>query len=134
MPTIDQIQSQSTSALTALEKEIVRHVIGINGVSSSDVYTDSESRMASLTPVQNQLVRALITEYENIDNATTAIYGGNDGLDVSFNRDRTLIASQMRRILYPTDINDPAYNDGTSTSGSLNFVPVTYGVGSAEFD
>ena len=134
MPTLAQIQSQLTDALTSLQKEIVRHVIGINGRASSSVYIDSEERFTVLTDEQCQLVRALLTEYEDIENATTAIHGASDGLDVSFNRDRELIAQQLRRILYPTDLNDPNFTSGTNPAGSLNFIPVTYSNGSAEFN
>lgn len=133
MPTIAEIESQPSTPLNLLEKEIVRHIIGINGRISSSVYLDSEERFLLLSTAQNQLVRALIKDSEEIDNTTTAIHDGTDGLNVSFNRDRELIASQLRRIMYPTDLNDPNISQVVGI-GSLNFIPVTYGNGSSEFD
>lgn len=78
-------------------------------------------------------MRALMGEHELIDNTTVAIAGGNDGLNVSFNRDRELIAQQLRRILYPSLLHDPE-ETGVGGVPTITFVGASYCNGSSEYD
>lgn len=131
MATRAQIEAQPTTPLTDVEREIVRQILGIDGRSTSAVYQDSDARMSALSGPQNQLVRALILDYDDLSLDTTRMAG--NGLDYDPTRNRMLIAAELRRLLYPGDRNDPLIYDVSRSSTGITFVRVRYGPDDAEF-
>jgi hypothetical protein len=133
MATFAQIQDQEAGPLNDLEREIVRQILNITGVAGSATYLDSNARMTLLTGSQCRVVRALILDYDDIGFDTTKAQGL--GRDYDPERDKDRIAGELRRMLYPTDANNNP-EDGSSGSyqpaGTIQMIPVTYGVGSNE--
>jgi hypothetical protein len=127
-----QIQELEAGPLSDLEREIVRQILNISGTAGNAVYLDSEARMTLLTPPQRQVVRALILDYDDIGLDTTKAQGL--GRDYDPERDKEKIASELRRMLYPSAANDPttANNSGYQPSGTIFLIPVSYKVGSDE--
>lgn len=132
MATLELIRSQLDDSLDELEREMVRQVIGIDGKAGSANRTESEVRMDALLPEQNQIVRALLIDYDDISFDTTRIHGGGDGVDVDPTRNKLAIANELRRMLYPTEYHDPLLT--TDNGSSIKFIPITYNTGSAEYN
>ena len=133
MATRSVIEAQDTTPLDSLERELVRQIINLTGRPGTATYIESEARMDALTASQCQIIRALILDYDEISLDTTRIFGGSRGADISAQRDREAIATELRRMLYPTSGMD--VNGGLTvytTSGTIKMVPVEYQVGTQD--
>jgi hypothetical protein len=133
MPSIDEIRDLDDSTLDDLEREFVRQILNITGKAGTATYIESEARMNLLTPSQCQVVRALLLDYSDIQFDTTKAQG--NGKDYDPQRDKAYIANELRRMLYPSAVNDdPSLENGGSyvPAGTLTMVRAEYAVGSDE--
>lgn len=126
MATFQQLQDFDTTPLDDLEKEVVRQIIGISGKAGTATYIESNTRMSALTASQNQVVRGILLDYDGIGLDTLSVSGGQKGANYSAPRDREALASELRRILYPSASNDDPGTSTFTTMGAINVVPVTY--------
>lgn len=123
------------SPLDDLERELVRQILGISGRAGSAIYIDSEERMDGLTAPQNQLVRLVLEDADEIGIDTTKVKGGNRGADIDPDRDESKAAKFLRRMLYPTSKNDPLNFIDPPAAGALQFIQAEYIIGSqTEFE
>jgi hypothetical protein len=133
MPTFEQIQEKDTIALDDLEREMVRQILGIVGKAGTATYVESEIRMAALTGVQNQIIRAIIDDYSDISFDTTYVAGGSKGTNYNPQRDKEYIANELRRMLYPSAIHETTsiteIEETLSAFGTIQFVPIEYKIG-----
>jgi hypothetical protein len=108
---------------------MVRQIVGITGKAGTATFIESEARMSLMSNSQNQIVRALLLDYDDISLDTLYVSGGTKGANMSLPRNREAIANELRRILYPTSTNE---DPGTSVFiplGAISFIPVVYDVG-----
>lgn len=124
------------SPLDDLERELVRQILGIDGRAGSAIYEESETRMDGLTPPQNQLVRLVLEDADEIGIDTTKVKGGSRGADIDPERDESKAAKLLRRMLYPTARNnDPLNFIDPPALGALQFIQAEYIIGSqTEFE
>jgi hypothetical protein len=135
MATFEQVQEFDTSTLDSLEREFVRQLLGITGKAGTATYIESESRMSGLTGSQNQIVRGLLQDYNDIAFDTTSVLGGDKGVNFNPQRDKSLIANELRRMLYPSEQHEVGFIEvvpANAPMGSINMIPVTYEVGSQD--
>jgi len=128
VPTFEEISDLSPLTLNSLEREIVRQLLSITGKAGTATYIDSETRMSALTASQNQIVRGLILDYNDILLDTTKALGGSKGVNYDPERDKEAIARELRRLLYPSSVNEAPDEDteGFSPLGSIHFIPTVY--------
>jgi hypothetical protein len=118
------------SPLDDLEREYVRRVLGINGRPGTATYIESDVRMAMLTPAQCQIVRVILEDVDAYGIDTTKAIGGSTGINYDPQRDTGYGANELRRMLYPTDANDPMnVTVAQSLPGQLQFIEVEYKTG-----
>jgi hypothetical protein len=124
------------SPLDDLERELVRQILGIDGRAGSAIYVESETRMDGLTSPQNQLVRLVLEDADEIGIDTTKVKGGSKGADIDPERDESKAAKLLRRMLYPSARNnDPLNFINPPTLGQLQFIAAQYEIGTqSEFD
>jgi hypothetical protein len=90
MPYADPISSYSSAALTALEIERVREIVGFEALSTVT------SLVADLTAEQRQATRFDIDQWINrVGEGTDRVQGGSSGANVSRERDRTAIRARL---------------------------------------
>jgi len=133
MATLATIEEQDSGPLTDLEKELVRQLLQITGKAGSATYIDSNARMETLTSPQCQIVRALLLDYDDISFDTTKAKGKGEDYDPE--RDKAAIASELRRMLYPSLSNDSIVDITDihfTPLGTIKLVPVNYKVGTDE--
>jgi hypothetical protein len=123
------------SPLDDLERELVRQILEIDGRAGTAIYIDSEARMEGLTPSQCQLVRLVLEDADEIGIDTTKVKGGQKGADIDPQRDESKAAKLLRRMLYPTDKNDPLNFIEPPALGAFQFIQAEYIIGSqTEFE
>jgi hypothetical protein len=135
MPSLDEIRDLDTTPLDDLEREFVRQILNITGKSGTATYIESEVRMNLLTSSQNQIVRGLLLDYEDIQFDTTYAAGGTSGANFNPQRDKELIARELRRMLYPGSVNEITEEIAESNLlavGKILAIPVQYKIGSSE--
>lgn len=132
MPTLGVIQDQLTTPLNDLEKEMVRQIVGITGKAGTATFIESEARMSLMSTSQNQIVRALLLDYDDISFDTLYVSGGSKGANFSVPRDKEAIANELRRILYPSEANETPEISVYSALGTIHFIPIEYDIGVKE--
>lgn len=126
-----------STPLDALEREYVRKVLGINGRAGSAIYVESENRISALTPAQCQIARIILYDIDAFGIDTTKVIGGNRGLNYDPERDEGKGARDLRRMLYPTDSNDPILTPAGPVGnayGVIQSIPAEYKVGTNELE
>jgi hypothetical protein len=129
MASKELIEDQDDSVLDDLEKELVRQIVGITGRPGTATYVESNARMSELLPVQTQIVRALILDYDEIGLSTLSVIGGSRGANFDVQRDREAIATELRRMLYPTEANENPNISTYSPLGTIHMIPIEYSTG-----
>ena len=108
----------------------MRQIIGITGRAGTATFIESESRMAALLPSQCQVVRGILLDYDNVGLETLSVLGGQKGANYNIPRDKEALATELRRMLYPSASNDsPELGSSYTPVGSISVIPVTYLVG-----
>lgn len=136
MASPDDIRSLSDSPLDALDRELVREALNIDGRAGEAIYDDSEARLALLTPPQCQLMRKyLYVDLPLVDADRDVKLNGavGDGTNYDPSVRDNWVQRAMRRMLYPDTNNDPELTPGNNGS-SISSVPIVYATGSREFD
>jgi hypothetical protein len=126
MATREIIEEQDDSPLEDLERELVRQIVGITGKPGTATYIESNARMSALLPVQTQIVRALILDYDDIGLDTLSVAGGSRGANFDVQRDREAIATELRRMLYPSAANEAPEESTYTSVGTIHMIPIEY--------
>jgi hypothetical protein len=88
----DPVSTYSDAAFTALEKERVREILGLEALTSLD------TPISELTADQRKATRYDIDRWINsIGEGTVAVKGASDGVDFSKDRDRNAIRRRVAR-------------------------------------
>jgi hypothetical protein len=135
LATLEQIREFDTTPLDDIERELVRQILNITGKAGTATYIESEVRMNLLTGPQNQLVRGLLSDYDEISFDTTFVSGGSNGANFNPQRDKEFIARELRRMLYPNSTNEITEEVAEShllSIGKILAIPVSYEIGSKE--
>ena len=135
MASLEQIRNFDTTQLEDIEREMVRQILNITGKAGTATYIESELRMSLLTGSQNQIIRGLLLDYDDIQFDTTYVSGGPSGASYNPQRDKDAIAKEIRRMLYPNSSNEITEEDSQANLfavGQLLMIPVEYKVGSDE--
>jgi len=132
MPTLDELRDLDGTPLDDLEREQVRQLLNITGKAGTATFIESETRMSLLTESQNRIVRGLLLDYDDIGFDTLFVQGGTKGADYNPQRDKAAIANELRRMLYPGASNEVPDVSSYIPSGSIQFVPVEYVIGSQD--
>lgn len=116
----DPVKSYSDAALTALEKEHVRNIIGLESLTELDL------PVSELTAEQRKATRYDIDLWFNdVGEGTLKLQGGSDGIDLSTVRDRNDIRQRVAR----------RFGFSVPSAGGLFRIPVTSGYyGCAEYE
>lgn len=109
----DPVSTYSDAVLTALEKEHVRNIIGLEALSELD------TPVSELTAEQRKATRYDIDLWFNeVGEGTVKLEGASDGVDFSTVRDRNAIRRRVAlRFGFPV------------SSGGLYRIPITSGYG-----
>jgi hypothetical protein len=140
MPTPTELQSAYSGAtLTALERELVRRIIGISGVSGDPVRDDSETRMMTLDAPRNVAIREALDAAGDVGFDRMKIAGGSRGAYINPDDNLYAVKRELLRIIYG-DIEgvgvDPRIPAGTSADdgSGIRFVRLGYSHGSQNFE
>ena len=88
----DPTADYASDAFTALEKEHLRNIIGL------DSLTELDTPISELTAEQRKVTRYDIDLWFNeVGEGTEAVRGGSRGIDYSTSRDRNAIAQRVAR-------------------------------------
>ncbi len=110
----DPVADYSPDAFTALEKEHVRNIIGLEALSELD------TPISELTAEQRKATRYDIDLWFNeVGEGTVKLSGGNDGVDYSTPRDRNEIRARMAL----------RFGFSIASTGGLYRIPVVSGYG-----
>lgn len=99
MATLAQIGAKSSSALTTLEKDHVREVLGLSSEPGTTEFTDLETLLDGLAAVRNQKVRAVLDDWDAIIPEPSKKSGGAQGIEYETGRHRYQVYADMSRAL-----------------------------------
>jgi hypothetical protein len=88
----DPVSTYSDAAFTALEKERIREILGLEALSTLD------TPISELTADQRKATRYDIDQWINeIGEGTVSVHGASNGTDFSTTRDRNAIRQRVAR-------------------------------------
>ncbi|MFN7949440.1 MAG: hypothetical protein U0Z53_29055 [Blastocatellia bacterium] len=119
MPTLAEIQAQSSAAFSALEQQYIADVC-LETVASIATSLDG------VTAEARQAIRADLAAYGAIGDGTEKLRGGSDGIDFDADRDREGIRRRIRRRLGLSPVKVDA-GSGLDDPAALSWLALSIG-------